>query len=170
MLWSVRRSALLATALFAILVCGACGYQFGSNAPVVLPEGHRTLAIKKVVNPTVETWIEPVLRAKLRDEITSRGQISWTDPDTADATITLKVLRFTEEASVKDERDKTLKYRVELQVEGVMNNKEDHTPLWESGLITKEWFYQNDTDRPDAEQKVVILAIRELVNRMGDNF
>jgi hypothetical protein len=153
----------------AALAAG-CGYSVGSSAPVVLPQGKRSLAINKVDNPTTELWLEPKLRSILRDELGGRGLAVWTDTSKAETLLNVRVMRLTRGAAVKDKRDKTLKYEVEIRLEGKLINGKDRTPLWESGAIMVSEYYYNEGDRESAEELCVTMAVRELADRMGQNF
>lgn len=171
MLWQ-RKFIVLALAVccgLAALAAG-CGYSIGTSAPAVLPKGHRSLAINKVDNPTTEVWLEPRLRSKLRDELAGRGLAVWSDPSKAESLLNVRIIRLTKGAAVKDKRDKTLKYEVEIRLEGKLVNAKDRTPLWESGAIMISEFYYSDSDRGSAEDMAVTMAVRELADRMGQAF
>jgi len=173
-MWSRARFLLHVVLAFgcglAALAAG-CGYQVGSTqAPTVLPEGRRTIAISKVENPTVEEWIEPLLRSKLRDEIAGRGVGVFTDLSKADTHLNVRIVRFVIGAAIKDKRDMTRKYAVDLYIEGKLVDGKDHTPIWESGVIHMNEMFDGNLDRAMAEDWAITLAVRELVDRMGQAF
>ena len=166
-MWS-SRNTFLALALSMVLAAG-CGYQFAgssSSAPFVLPEGHRTLAMKEVVNPTLETWLEPDLRSMIRDEFSKRGKIRWTPLDQADATMSVQVLKYSETANIKNERGDTLKREVRLSLEAKLFNRSDGLLIWESGPIAVyETYLQGGLQ--EAREAVTARAIRMLADRMA---
>jgi hypothetical protein len=171
-MWWHRNTLFLVMAgclCLAVLAAG-CGYSIGSSAPVVLPMGHRSLAVNKVDNPTTEIWLEPLLRSKLRDELGGRGVAVWTDSSKAESLLNVRIIRLTRGAAVKDKRDKTLKYEVEIRLEGKLINGKDRTPLWQSGPIMVSESYYSEGDRSAAEDLAVTMAVRELADRMGQAY
>ena len=46
-------------ALIVLCLLPACGYQLTAQSPINLPAGNTKLFLKKVTNPTTETWFEP---------------------------------------------------------------------------------------------------------------
>jgi len=163
MLWRHKSLALL---LFAALAAASCGYRLGGQAPVVLPESMRTLAIAEVENPTMEAWLEAALRSSIRDELNRRGHVRWADTASAEAVMKVRVQRFTAQSSVKDEDDRTLKFAVELRLDARLLRNKDSSVIWESGNITSRQSYTGD-DLSQARSEAIAMAVRELADRMG---
>ncbi|MGE4555590.1 MAG: LPS assembly lipoprotein LptE [Desulfovibrionaceae bacterium] len=163
-----RLGFLLAAAALSALL--GCGYSFQSDSgPIVLPEGVRTLAIYKVENPSLEVWLEPSIRSKLRDEITRRGQVVWADSSKADALLYVVVQSFVLTSDVKSSKDQTLKYSAKLKMQANIKDRLSGRTLWRSGLIDMTQPYFLD-QQAQAEQMTVELAVRELVDRMSQNY
>ncbi|GAB1400694.1 hypothetical protein MASR1M66_21490 [Aminivibrio sp.] len=79
----------------------ACGYSLTANAPIDLPADSTRLYLAKVTNPTTETWLEPMLRSSLRDELTRRGNVTWVGRNEAEATVNVDVRSYSTSDSVK---------------------------------------------------------------------
>ncbi len=161
--------------LLAAALLHGCGYGFApKSGPSVLndkvKEGKSTLAIRKVENPTLQTWLEPTLRNDLRDEITSRASVTWVQPDAADMLLDLNITRYIIQAAIQDEKEKTLRYQVELVLEATLVDAAEGTVIWQSGPIRRIEFYLNDAEKSAAERDVVFQAVRVLVDHMGHSF
>lgn len=168
------RSSIWLLLLVTVVVSG-CGYGFAPDkGPSVLREnseqGKNTLAIGKVENPTLETWIVPALRNDLRDEITSREDVVWAQPDTADMVLDLEIIRYIIEAAIQDEQEKTLRYEVELTLEATLKDGKKGTEIWRSGPVWRNEYFLSDIDKSAAGRAVVLQAVRVLVDRMGHSF
>lgn len=160
--------------LYAALACvlaatGCAGYQFAGQEHGVLSGQAKSLAFKDVDNPTLETWLEPRLRADIRDELARRGLADWTSTSKAETLLTIKVLHYTTRAKVKNRSDETIKYFVELSIEATLTGRETGAPVWNSGPVTRQESYL-EGELPDAREKVVDFAVRELADRMAHAF
>lgn len=168
------RPALLLFALLAASLLAGCGYGFSPQGPSVLKQqqenGAGSLAIGTVTNPTLKVWIEPALRNTLRDEITSRESVVWTQPDSADMILDLDVVRYIIDAAIQDEQEQTLRYKVHMVLEATLKDGDDGVVIWRSGPVKRVEYFQNDTDKPAAEREVVRQAVLVLVDRMGHAF
>ncbi len=136
----------------------------------MLPQGQKTLALAKVENPTLKTWLEPQLRADVRDEFASRNVATWRDSGESDFSLEIKILRYTESSYLTNEREETLKSVVDLRLEAKLYSSDEKLPIWESGPIDVQEYYYDDTDLEKARALAVSLASRELADRMGDAF
>lgn len=164
----LRRAALLVFGLALLLLAG-CGYQLANKRqPTVLPviDGQElaSLAIDKVVNPTVDPSLEYRLRGMLRDELTSRGLAVWEDRDQAQARMNLTIHHLLSRGGVKDEKDRTLKFYLELAMSAELRRSKGET-FWRSGVITTSWSY-TDEDESAALTQVLTLAVRQLADRL----
>lgn len=156
--------------LAALLALAGCGYKLGAGGPDVLPQGQNTLALSKVDNPTLKTWLEPQLRADIRDELSARNIATWRDSGDSDFSMEIKILRYTESSYLTNEREETLKYVVDLRLEAKLFSSDEKLPVWESGPISVQEYYYNDAGLEEAKKLAVSLASRELADRMGDAF
>ena len=160
--------SLLAVAVF-LSTSGCGGYQF-TGEPLVMPEGHRLLCIDEIDNPTMETWLRPMLRSMIRNELTRRGDVEWTSRAGADALLTVRIKRYLVEARIQDSSDFTLKKMVEIQVDAELTRTSDNTQLWQSGTVVSHETYLTDGELPAARSRAVEKAVRELADRMGHAF
>lgn len=157
-------------AVAAISALLGCGYSFQSESgPIVLPEGARSLAIDKVENPSMEAWLEFSIRSKLRDEITRRGQATWADSSKADALLSVTIKSFVLTSDVKSSKDQTLKYSANLKMQATITDRLSGRTLWRSGMIEENQPYFLN-EQAQAEDMVVELAVRQLVDRMSQNY
>ncbi len=164
------RKILSFTALMGLMILSACGYSMGESQYSVLEPQYRTLAISGVDNPTTQTWLEPLIRKFLRDELTRRGTIAWTD-DTkkADALIQITIERFNRPTSLEGKGDETLRSSANFKFRASVKSTVDDKTLWNSGTISQSWpFYSGQENIADEE--VVRLGIRRLADRMSENY
>lgn len=157
--------------LLLCLFLVGCGYTVGpSSDHFVLAEKYRTMGIDGVNNPTMFTWLEPRIRKLLRDEMTNRGLITWVDNrEDADALITIDIESYSRRTAVEGENDETLRSSAKFKFRAVVRSAVDDSVVWSSGLITQSWpFFNGQESEADAE--VTRLGIRELANRMAQNY
>lgn len=167
----LRHSLLLLSIAAAFLFSIGCGgYRFAADEPLVLPEGSRLLAMEEIDNPTMETWLSPQLRSLIRDEVASRGDVTWTSKADADSLLTVRVLRYTESARIKDDLERTLKKMVEIRIEATLTSTADETVLWDSGPVIAHETFLADGELSAARSRAVQMAVRELVDRLGHAF
>lgn len=154
--------------LLLALAAGCAGYSTGGGG-LVLPEGKRSLYIRSVDNPTMRADLEARLRSVMRDEMTRRGRIQWSEPDQASAYVTLRVERFTSTTSITDKYDKSVLRSAQITLSAAVVDSAGGDTLWSSGEITaSQNFLTGDQD--SAEEKVIDLAVRRIVDRMHQNF
>ena len=167
-MWSSpsRLILVLATSL-ALAACA--GYRFAADAPVALPKGVQTLAIKRVDIPTMDYWLEPRLRSLVRDEFTRRGALRWVDKGQADALLVIRVIRYTTSAYLWDANEQSVKRTVALLLAADIVNAQDNTQLWTSGDISVTESYYGDDELPAAEEAAQ-MAVRVLADRLGNGF
>ncbi|MBC15871.1 MAG: hypothetical protein CL942_02340 [Desulfovibrio sp.] len=156
--------------LLCFLLVG-CGYSVGpSSDHFVLAEKYRTMGIAEVDNPTMFTWLEPRLRKLLRDEMTNRGVITWVDDrEDADALISIDIESYTRRTAVEGENDETLRSSAKLEFSAVVRSAVDDSVLWSSGRISQSWPFFSGQES-EADEEVTRLGIRDLANRMSQNY
>ena len=150
--------------LLAACVLAGCGYGFsGKQAPSVLAPGS-TLAISKIEHPTMDASLEHTLRRLLREELGNRGLAQWADEDAAQALLNVTVRRLLSRSEVKDQEDVTLRSYLEIHLDAEIRRSADKTLLWRSGPLSVRWSYTGD--EAAARREVLVLAVRELADRM----
>ncbi len=162
----VKKLMLLLCVIFAV---SACGYHNSATEPNKLGEQFKEVAIAKVENPTLERWLEPKIRSLLRDEITRRGQLVWTDKSKAEALFNIKILSLSDGSRTLGNEDKTLKYDKTLKVQMRVTSAADGKLLWNSGPVeVTESYYTGQEDATD--QLVTELLVRRLVDKMNQAY
>lgn len=160
---------LLLLVLWTFAAMGGCGYNFVSQGKVDLPDDIRTLAIKKVANPSMETWLPAELISQFRDEITDRAQLAWVDKSDADGLVYIEVKFFDIGTSVSDDKGRTEQYSVSLNVRARIRRRLDNVEVWDSGSINMVEYYLA-SDRNDARRKAVELAVRRMVDALQNAY
>lgn len=165
----IPRIALLC--LLAGLQLAACGgYQFGSESgTAVLEPKFRDLAIAGVENPTTYTWLGPRLRSLVRDELTRRNVVRWTDKAKASAHLYLEVKRYNRKAAVSGALDQTLKLEAGLTMRARVFSAMDGSVLWDSQEISIARSYFQGEEQA-ADDLVTDLAVRALADRMTEKY
>lgn len=179
--WSSGKSlwAVLCIALFL----SACGYQLTARAPIQLPEDSTRLYLNKVTNPTTETWLEPMLRSSLRDELTRRGNVAWVGRDEAEATVNIDVRSYSTSDSLKGRDDVTLKSEARILMVVTFYSAKTNALIWTSGpvsaaesyrgtggTVTSTGLLQTTSAKREATQEAVDLAVRMVADRLGQKF
>ncbi len=163
---SVKKLILLLCVVFAV---SACGYHNSATEPNRVGEQFREVAIAKVENPTLERWLEPKIRSMLRDEITRRGQLVWTDKSKAEALINIRILGLSDGSRILGDQDVTLKYDMTLKVQMKIISASDGSLIWNSGpMSVTESYYTGEEDA--TQQLVTKLMVRRLVDRMNQAY
>ena len=163
---SVKKLVLLLCVVFAV---SACGYHNSATEPNRVSKQFREVAIAKVENPTLERWLEPKIRSMLRDEITRRGQLVWTDKSKAEALINIRILELSDGSRILGDQDVTLKYDMTLKVQMSVTSASDGALIWNSGpMEVTESYYTGQED--EAQQLVTKLMVRRLVDRMNQAY
>ena len=182
--WSTWSSGSLIWAVLCIaLLLPSCGYQLTANAPIDLPQSSTRLFLNKVTNPTTETWMEPMLRSTLRDELTRRGNVTWVGQDEAEATVNIDVRSFTTSDSVKGRDDVTLKSEALIQMEVSFFSTKTNALIWTSGPIVASESYrkvsqgqstsgnlQSSSAKREAAQGAIDEAVRMVADRLAQKF
>ena len=99
------KNRLIALILLALLGLTACGGYRLTGGSLNLDEKFRELAVDEVRNPSLETTLEPRLRAFFRDELTRRGGVRWVDPSQAKSLVRFNIKRFLLTSQVKGVQD-----------------------------------------------------------------
>lgn len=158
-------------ALLAALsaLSGCAGYNLTSEETGIFGDGHKTLKIKSVDNPTMYSWLPYLLRSTLRDEVAARSLAVWKDDGRADYEIKLRVLYFRLRGDVRDSDDRTQLYTASMAVEATVHDGATNAVVWESKTVSYSDSYDTYNER-DAAEKVGIELVRRLVDRMRQRF
>jgi hypothetical protein len=161
----------------------ACGYELTARAPIQLPQDSTRLYLDKVTNPTTETWIEPMLRSSLRDELTRRGNVTWVDRDEAEATVNIDVRSYSSADSLKGRDDVTLKSEARIRLVVTFYSTKTNAMIWTSGTIraaesyrgsggrrTESGVIQKSSNKREATQEAIDLAVRKVADQLGQKF
>ena len=165
------------------LLLPACGYQLTARAPIQLPQDSTRLYLDKVTNPTTETWIEPMLRSSLRDELTRRGNVTWVSRDEAEATVNIDVRSYSTSDSLKGRDDVTLKSAASIQMVVTFFSTKTNALIWTSGPISASESFRGASEiqsssgtllststKREATQEAVDLAVRKVADQLGQKF
>ncbi len=159
--------------LWVVILVGTlagCGYSFSGQAPISLPQGQTLLCMTKFVNPSTESWLEPSLRAELRDEFTRRGQVKWVRKSDAQTLVTVRVISYNAASTLKGEDDATITSAINLSVAVEMYNAEDHTKIWTSGTVHVSRSFKGYASEQNARKDAVRLVAEKIADRLGQAF
>lgn len=158
------------SALALLCLLTACGYQLSAQAPISLPQNSTHLFLAEVTQPTTETWLDPMLRNSLRDEFTRRGNVTWVGRDEAQSSVVMQVLQYSTSDSVKGRDDVTVTSQAFIQVEVSFFSTETGALIWTSGLVNASETYRGATNKRQATQNAVNLAMRMVADRLAQKF
>lgn len=160
---------LLAAALAGLLLAACAGYGPAGRAALTLPEGRRDLCIVEVENPTLRPDLSAQLRNLLRDELSRRGQVRWTDRENATALVHLEVDDFSSQTALTGSHDETLKSTAAIAVEAWIERRPEGGVLWRSGRVSLSRSFTGN-DRSDAEARVLEQAAQRLADQLGQAY
>lgn len=163
-------SGRLLGAMLVIALLSACGYQLSAHAPITLPQDKTLLFLNKVTNPTTETWMEPMLRSSIRDELTRRGKVKWVGRDEAQGTVNVDVRQYSTADSVKAEDDITYKSRATVTLEVSFFDADTNMLIWTSGPVTAFESFRASNAKRQATQDAVDQAMRIVADRLSQKF
>lgn len=165
------------------LLLPACGYQLTARAPIQLPDDSTRLYLNKVTNPTTETWLEPMLRSSLRDELTRRGNVTWVDREQAEATVNIDVRSYSTSDALKGRDDVTLKSSARIHLVVTFYSAKTNALIWTSGPVTASESYrgsggtrsstgdlQSNNAKREATQNAIDLAVRMVADNLAQKF
>ena len=98
----------------ALLLASGCGYSLGGNTEV-LPEGTRTVTIKRFRNHTRENGLDTRLQRAVEDEFRRRGALEVVD-EGADLELSGDIRRFASIPVAFSATDEAVQYQGILQV------------------------------------------------------
>ncbi|WP_462324066.1 LPS assembly lipoprotein LptE [Desulfoplanes sp.] len=139
-------------------------------APIDLPKGQTLLCITKFVNPSTQAWLEPSLRAELRDEFTRRGQVRWVSRNKAETLVTIRVIRYSSSSTLKGADDETVTSAIQLDLAVDMYNAADRSVIWTSGTVRASQSFKGESNKQKAREDAVSLATERIADRLGQAF
>lgn len=163
------RNALAVVICAILMLLGGCGYQIAGEQRIAIPDRYRQVFITRVDNPSLETWLEPDLRAGVRDEFSRRGLDMVNSREEATSFLRVKISRFGSTSKVTDSRDQTVKHQAYISIEASLVSKGDNKSIWESGPVELYESYEG-SDPSSASRLALELAIRRLGDRLAINF
>ena len=150
-------SLLLITLLF--LLC-SCGYTVKgihqSTRDSIFGNGNKTVAITKIEDPSLISWINYYLTNQFHTEMNFRKLAKWEVSDKADYHIEILLHKFDTYASLSDEEDRTLLNSITIHMEVRVLDTHSNT-TWSSGTLSHSEYFQNLSEEE---------AIRETLNEL----
>ena len=162
-------SKVLAALVLAALLVACAGYGPSSQAALTLPEGRRDLCIVEVDNPTLRPDLSAQLRGLLRDELSRRSQVRWTDREHATGLVHLLVHDFSSQTTLTGSHEQTLKSTASISVEAWIERRPEGGELWRTGRVSLSRSFTGN-DRSDAETRVLEQAAQRLADLLGQAY
>jgi len=155
----------------SLLVCSCTGYRAAADreAPLKLPENFRDLHLRSVENPTMDQGLEARLRSTLRDELTRRARVLWVPRESATAYVDVTVHHFTSHTSLTGADDETIKSNASIELSAALVRRSDGSLIWSSDHVGYSQSFSGD-NRAQAEATVLDMAVRRMVDSMGQNY
>lgn len=153
-----------------LLAAYGCGYHLSASAPITLPQGVTNIYIQNVVNPSLESWIDPYFRARFQDEFTRRAQVNWTDADSAQAYVNLTIISYDVDAELSGAQDQTLRERVTVIMEAEFRRQVDGALLWSSGPVAAFETFETGTSEVVAGERALENGIRAIADSLGADY
>lgn len=158
------------TISLCLLAVVGCGYHFSASAPITLPKGVTNVYIQDVINPTLESWIDPYLRSRFQDEFTRRAQINWTGAEEAHAYVNLNVILYDVDTELAGAQDQTLTERATVVLEAQFLSQADGSLLWSSGHVIASETFEAGTSEIVAGERAIEDAIRRIADGLGADY
>jgi hypothetical protein len=112
----------------------------------------------------------PALRIALREELSRRGDIVWTERENADLSLTLRVTQYGTGTSVTGRDDITLKSQAVITLELLMRDAATGALVWNSGPITTAESFRGLSSQEGAARRAIAEAMRRLADRLEPQF
>lgn len=157
----------LIISLGLILTLG-CGYQFIDSQPLTFPKQATKLAIKKVVNPSQETWLESYIRNFLSEEISKRSTAKLTSGQEANLFLSIYLEQVSTSEQTKGEKDTTLRYAASLTLYLVFTDLKGERVLITKPITYSE-SYKSEAEKKEALEKAIREALRLSLNQLASN-
>lgn len=160
---------LLWTACFA-----GCGYHLQSLSKGTLPGGVERVAVSRVINPSLETWIEPRIRTALSEELQKRGQAQVVIRNQAQALLEVRIVTYSSGVKVQNAQEETVKSAVSITVQARLLRRQPAGELiWQSSpIFVQESFVSSGGQAAvlKAGYRAVDLAVERLADQLYQNF
>ena len=163
-----RISLLLLVLCFVGLA--ACGYKPAAFSPSILGDGTKTLKIKEIDNPTLESWVPHSIRTALRDEVNARHLARWVDSGPADYEISIIVLALTQRESIHDRYDQPLLYDNLLRIRAIVYDGATNQEIWRSRDISYSDRVQNAPDNKTHSAGVISRTMQIVADELRATF
>jgi hypothetical protein len=174
--WAQRLRGVRRIAVAALAVaCGpaplaGCGYQLIGSA-VSVPGHIRSLHVGPFENQTREFGLQERLAFALEREFFRRGALRVeSDPAAADAVLRGTIRDFEARPVAFDADDEALQYEVRMDVECVLERRDDGEVLWRAKMVRgiDEYSVRTDTVVPSSSQfqrgKIEFAALDDLTS------
>lgn len=153
---------------FFLLLTLGCGYHFTDSQPLIFPNQATKLAIKKVINPSQETWIESYVRNFLNEEISKRSSAKVTSNQEATLFISIYLREVSTSEQTKGEKDITLRYAASLTLYFVFTDLKGEKVLTTKPITYSE-SYKSEAEKKEALEKALKEALRLSLNQLTNN-
>ena len=156
-------------ALCFCMLLSSCAYKLATEFPSVIGDGTKTVKIKGVDNPTLDTTIAYILRSRLREEITVRDMAQWVDSGPADYQLEIKIKQFSDRGETFDDNLRTRLYAINLTVNLEVYDGSTNKKIWESGNISESDFSELPNSKAGTNE-IATLLMRKIADRMKQKF
>jgi len=166
----VQRLARIAVAVWACAATSGCGYHLtGTNLSV--PGNIHSLHIGRFENQTREFGLQERLAFALEREFFRRGALRVEpEAENADAVLRGTIRDFVARPVAFDADDEALQYEVRMDVECVLERRDDGEVLWRAKMVRgiDEFSVRTDTVVPSSSQfqrgKIEFAALDDLTS------
>lgn len=169
-MWCSRRIAATMAAAAVLFFLSACGYYYSSSAPLALPQGMQLLHLERIEDPTTQPQLESRLRTAIRNEFTQRGDVEWVPRKEAEGLLQMRILSFTSSSKLESSEQKTVRFQAVMRFQGSIFQSKDHSLVWESEELTVRESYADQSERDQAESRLVRQAAEKLANQLVRGF
>jgi len=143
----------------AIIGCGV--YTFNPKGKATLS----SLAVKRFENKTPEYGLTDKITDDIIDALIADGTFKILPSDAAESILEGVLIRYQRKPYTYDQNDQVQEYKVEMDFDITLKKADDDSQIWNERINQIAIYDVVDETEEDAQQKVVVLLIEDIINK-----
>jgi len=145
--------------LAGILGCGV--YTFNPKGKATLS----SLSVQRFENRTPEYGLTDRITDDIIDAFIADGTFKILPSDAAESLLEGVLVRYQRKPYTYDQSDQVLEYKVEMDFEITLKKSDDDSQIWSERLNQIAIYDVVEETEEDAQQKVILLLIEDIINK-----
>lgn len=161
---NIMKYLLALTLGIVLLISGSMGcgvYTFNPKGKTTLS----SLAVLRFENRTPEYGLTDRITDEIIDAFIADGTFKILPSDAAESILEGVLVRYQRKPYTYDQNDQVQEYKVEMDFDITLKNAADDSQIWSERINQIATYDVLDETEEDAQQKVVILLIEDIINK-----